>query len=127
MSSRHRGKSQRPVKAPHLRVKPFLQVRRVYARDIVHPLQSSGGRAQAPYPETTSSSPVSFSAASSERTLMDVTDATFETEVINRSATTPVVVDLWAPWCEPCKSLGPILEKVIGGNRRPGNAGQSKR
>ncbi len=44
---------------------------------------------------------------------MDVTDATFETEVIARSAEVPVVVDLWAPWCEPCKQLGPIIERVV--------------
>lgn len=46
--------------------------------------------------------------------MADVTDATFETEVLERSKTVIVVVDLWAPWCGPCQSLGPILEKVIG-------------
>ena len=43
---------------------------------------------------------------------IDVTDATFQAEVIERSKTTPVIVDLWAPWCGPCKTIGPILEKL---------------
>jgi putative thioredoxin len=45
--------------------------------------------------------------------MVDVTDATFEEEVLRRSSQVPVVVDLWAPWCGPCRTLGPIIEKVV--------------
>jgi len=44
--------------------------------------------------------------------VFDATDATFNTDVVARSQAAPVIVDLWAEWCEPCKQLGPVLERL---------------
>jgi putative thioredoxin len=47
------------------------------------------------------------------RLIVDVTTTTFEQDVLQQSQTVPVVVDLWATWCEPCKQLSPILESIV--------------
>ncbi|MEV0948562.1 tetratricopeptide repeat protein [Rhodococcus sp. NPDC049939] len=69
-------------------------------------------RANAPQPPPAAPGDGAAPGGTGLQAVVDVTEATFEAEVLVRSQQVPVIVDLWATWCEPCKQLSPLLEKL---------------
>jgi putative thioredoxin len=66
---------------------------------------------------TTTRDAAAGNAPGDSQTIIDVTEATFQADVIERSLQVPVIIDLWATWCQPCKQLSPVLERLAEAGR----------